>query len=93
MASQPSRRLGNLLNILPAHILTGSSECPVSCVVADSRQVIPGALFVAVRGRNRDGHQFLQEVLDQGAAALVVETLTPELKARVQRQGPPWTQW
>ena len=87
MASQLSHRLGNLLHTLPVHILTGSSECLVSCVVADSRQVIPGSLFVAVRGLNRDGHQFLQEVLDQGAVALVVETVTPELIARAHREG------
>ncbi|MDH3603841.1 MAG: UDP-N-acetylmuramyl-tripeptide synthetase, partial [Candidatus Tectomicrobia bacterium] len=86
MTPQPSRPLGDLLDTLPAHILTGSSDCLVQGVVADSRQVAPGTLFVAVRGLSADGHQFLGDALDQGAAALVVEELPPPLEARVRRE-------
>jgi UDP-N-acetylmuramyl-tripeptide synthetase len=44
-------------------------------------------LFVAVRGLQSDGHQFLGEALDRGAVALVLEALPPELVPRVQREG------
>lgn len=87
MTPQPSRPLGDLLYTLPAHILTGSSDCLIQGVVADSRQVAPGTLFVAVRGLSADGHRFLGDALDQGAAALVVEELPPQLEARVRREG------
>lgn len=39
----------------------------------DSRQVKPGDVFVAVRGRSVDGHDFAAKAIAQGAVALVVE--------------------
>ncbi len=87
MASQPSYLLADLLDTSSMRLLYGSSSCPVQQVVADSRHVVPGALFVAVRGHSMDGHEFLGDVLDQGAAALVVEVLPPALQSRVEREG------
>lgn len=45
----------------------------VGCVVADSRDVTPGALFVAVRGEHVDGHDFVSDAVRRGAGAVVVE--------------------
>lgn len=87
MASQPSYLLADLLDTSSMRLLYGSSSCPVQQVVADSRHVVPGALFVALRGHSVDGHEFLGDVLDQGAAVLVVEALPPALQARVERGG------
>lgn len=39
----------------------------------DSRQLIPGELFVAVRGERGDGHDFLQDAIQRGAAGLLIE--------------------
>ena len=54
----------------------------------DSRRVQPGGLFVAVRGSERDGHDFLDRAGAAGAAAAVVEdpSRTP-LPALVVRDG------
>src|SRR5207237_4581150 len=41
-------------------------------VCIDSRQVQPGDLFVAIKGPNFDGHQFIQQVKAKGAIAAVV---------------------
>lgn len=38
----------------------------------DSRQVQPGDVFVAVRGAQVDGHQFIDIAIERGAAALVI---------------------
>ncbi len=51
----------------------GAAERKVSGVVTDSRRVEAGALFVALRGENHDGHAFLPQVAQRGAAALVRE--------------------
>ncbi len=40
----------------------------------DSRQIIPGEMFVAVRGLRGDGHDYLLEALERGAAGLLVES-------------------
>ncbi len=45
-----------------------------SSVVIDSRKVTPGALFVAVKGERFDGHDFIADVLNAGAAAVVVKS-------------------
>lgn len=42
-------------------------------VTNDSRKVIPGSLFIAVRGFASDGHDFIQSAIDNGAAAIVYE--------------------
>lgn len=51
----------------------GDLALSVTGITDDSRQVKPGALFVAVKGERVDGHQFLPQVLQAGAAALVVQ--------------------
>jgi UDP-N-acetylmuramoyl-tripeptide--D-alanyl-D-alanine ligase len=38
----------------------------------DSRTVLPGELFFAVKGEKMDGHDFVQQALDKGAIAAVV---------------------
>lgn len=45
----------------------------VGPVVADSRQVEPGALFVAIRGARVDGHDFASAALDAGAVAVLAD--------------------
>src|SRR5690606_30679156 len=49
------------------------TEPPVQSVVIDSRQVQPGALFIAFEGEQLDGHDFVTEALDDGAVAVMVE--------------------
>jgi UDP-N-acetylmuramoyl-L-alanyl-D-glutamate--2,6-diaminopimelate ligase len=45
----------------------------VSALTDDSRAVRPGALFVAVRGAERDGHDFLESATGAGAAVAIVD--------------------
>ncbi len=44
-------------------------------VSADSRKVGPGGLFVAVRGVASDGHLFIEKAVQNGATAIVCETM------------------
>jgi UDP-N-acetylmuramoyl-L-alanyl-D-glutamate--2,6-diaminopimelate ligase len=69
-------RLDKLLEAVPeAHlVLKDDGRLPeIRQVVSDSRQVGPGSLFVAVRGRHSDGHAFIKEALERGAVAVVIE--------------------
>lgn len=79
--------LADLLVGIPYRVIAGNVQGVVHSVTADSRQVTPGAVFVAIRGVHSDGHDFLPAALDQGAIALVVEELTPQLLHRVQSGG------
>lgn len=42
-------------------------------ISTDSRTVVPGNVFVALRGRNADGHGFLADAVTRGAVGLVVD--------------------
>ncbi|MGH7695577.1 MAG: Mur ligase domain-containing protein, partial [Gemmatimonadaceae bacterium] len=53
--------------------LDGSLPVEITAVTDDSRRVVPGALFLAVRGATADGHNYLNDAEAAGAAAAVVE--------------------
>ena len=42
-------------------------------IAFQSQQVTPGAVFVAIRGHHKDGHEFIADAIQRGAVALVVE--------------------
>ena len=68
-------KLGDLLKVLErTSALPGETlDREVSDIAHDSRKVVPGSLFVAVRGFHSDGHQFVSQALSQGAIAVVAE--------------------
>ena len=60
--------------------LTGNrieASQPVSAVVIDSREAIPGSVFVALPGENVDGHDFVAHAFQQGAIAALVHRPAP----------------
>ena len=52
-------RLHTLLRDIPELDIGGLADLEIKALTADSRQVVPGALFVAVRGMVSDGHDYL----------------------------------
>lgn len=57
----------------PGTVLPKISDAPVLRVTSDSREVVPGTLFVAVQGGAQDGHDFLEGAEKKGAVLLVGE--------------------
>jgi UDP-N-acetylmuramoyl-L-alanyl-D-glutamate--2,6-diaminopimelate ligase len=55
------------------HDRLGTLPATASGITDDSRLVRPGTLFVAVRGTERDGHDFLEMARRAGAVAVVAE--------------------
>ena len=53
----------------------------VAGVALDSRQMKEGYLFIAARGERVDGHDFIPEVFQKGAAGVICERL-PEQSGR-----------
>jgi UDP-N-acetylmuramoyl-L-alanyl-D-glutamate--2,6-diaminopimelate ligase len=80
-------RLGELLKGVSTLEVTGDAQLEISGVSYDSRSVRPGDLFVALRGLQRDGHEFIPEAIQKGAAAVVVESgqHSGEVPPRVSR--------
>jgi UDP-N-acetylmuramoyl-L-alanyl-D-glutamate--2,6-diaminopimelate ligase len=48
-----------------------SSHLPITSITCDSRSVIPGSLFVALKGSKSDGTQFIQQAKNSGAVAVL----------------------
>ncbi|HPH97638.1 MAG TPA: UDP-N-acetylmuramoyl-L-alanyl-D-glutamate--2,6-diaminopimelate ligase [Anaerolineaceae bacterium] len=46
-------------------------DTPITGVVYDSRQVQPGNIFVALAGGSTDGHHYIPQAIQRGAAAVV----------------------
>ena len=71
-----------LKNIKPTQIV-GDENTDITGVNIDSRKIKPGHLFVAMKGTQVDGHQFIPKALDLGAAAILCEDLPAEQKENV----------
>lgn len=71
--------LGDLLDKAGVDVVStsaqgaGHNEITITGLATDSRRVCPGDLFICLRGTHRDGHDFAQEALDRGAAAVLAE--------------------
>jgi len=63
--------LSELARELPATL--HGQDAVVSGVASDSRTLRPGQLFVALRGPNFDGHNYVEAAARRGAAGAVVE--------------------
>ena len=64
-------KLSQIISGTGARILHGTPDTEVSSLSSDSRKVEPGALFFAVSGTERDGHDYIPQALEKGAAAVV----------------------
>ena len=57
----------------------GDVRANIHGITADSRRVKPGYLFIAIKGHTADGHQFIDQALQQGARAVLCQQI-PSLK-------------
>jgi UDP-N-acetylmuramoyl-L-alanyl-D-glutamate--2,6-diaminopimelate ligase len=73
-------KLTDLLKALPHYRVIGNPDAEVTGLAFDSRQAVPGTLFVAYRGVNVDGHGFIVAALKNGAVAVVGERDVSEVR-------------
>lgn len=58
---------------------TGDMEVAVKDIVFDSRKVGKGSAFVAIKGTQVDGHEYIAAALEKGATIIVCEILPQEI--------------
>ena len=68
-------KLSQLLSVLGADC---SQDAEITALTCDSREAVPGALFVAVEGAKDDGRAHIPDALARGAAAVVCRAPLPE---------------
>ena len=75
--------LSDIIEGLAFTELQGSADIEITAVVFDSRKVIPGSLFVAVKGLLADGHDFIPQAIKDGAVAVICEELPSRVTGEV----------
>lgn len=75
--------LADLVEYVSYSRIVGNLNTTVSSITANSKQVTPQGLFVAIKGTQVDGHQYIDAAIAQGASVVVCETLPQELAPEV----------
>lgn len=54
--------------------IEGNAEkLPITLITADSRQAVPGSLFIAIHGNNLDGGAYVFDAIEKGATAVITD--------------------
>ncbi|HET6680769.1 MAG TPA: UDP-N-acetylmuramoyl-L-alanyl-D-glutamate--2,6-diaminopimelate ligase [Gemmatimonadaceae bacterium] len=88
MSDFPARRVREALEragLLQA--VRGDIPATLTGVADDSRRVVPGGLFTAVKGTIADGHDYLDDVAGTAGAVIVEDAARTRLPAFIVRDG------
>ncbi len=61
----------------------GNTQAIVSDLQIDSRKVVAGSAFIAIRGVASDGHHFIVKAIEQGARVIICEQFPVDLKEEI----------
>ena len=73
-----SMKLNELLKTVKPTQIIGNADIEITGVNIDSRKIQKGHLFVAIKGTQVDGHAYITKAIEQGAAAILLETMPDE---------------
>nr|WP_321222027.1 UDP-N-acetylmuramoyl-L-alanyl-D-glutamate--2,6-diaminopimelate ligase [uncultured Psychroserpens sp.] len=71
--------LKDILYKVTINAVVGSTSVEINALHFDSRKVANNDVFIAIKGSNVDGHQYIDAVIKQGAKAIVCEILPSNL--------------
>ena len=74
--AEPLWTLGEIVNATSGKC-QGADANPIAGFSIDSRSLEPGEGFIAIRGPNRDGHDYVATALEAGAGCAIVEETFP----------------
>ncbi len=69
--------LQEVLTATRGRCVSSAGQQTFSGVSTDSRTLTPGSLYIALSGERFDGHDYVAEAIDKGAAGIVVSRLLP----------------
>ncbi|WP_025741092.1 UDP-N-acetylmuramoyl-L-alanyl-D-glutamate--2,6-diaminopimelate ligase [Aquimarina pacifica] len=73
------KELKDILYKVAIDAVVGNTMIGINAIQFDSRKVVSDDLFVAIKGLASDGHNFISKAIDQGAVAIICETM-PDIK-------------
>ena len=66
-------KLSRLVEKLQYQLMAGDVDVEISTLVYDSRKVEKNCVFVCILGAVRDAHDYVSEVVEKGATAVIVQ--------------------
>ena len=78
--------LGKLLQGIDNCKAKGDMTIDIKQIESDSRKVKPGALFIAIRGYDVDGHDYIDQAMENGAVAIMMD-MSADLKKVNLKKG------
>lgn len=70
-------KLSEVIEDIHVKSVTGTLDREVSGVFHDSRKVVEGGVFCALKGAGLDGHHYVQSAVEKGAVAVISELPNP----------------
>jgi UDP-N-acetylmuramoyl-L-alanyl-D-glutamate--2,6-diaminopimelate ligase len=77
------KALQNILFGVKLREVVGATQQEIVSLQIDSRKIIPGAAFVAIKGAQSDGHDFIQTAIEKGATVIICEQKPMELNPAI----------
>jgi UDP-N-acetylmuramoyl-L-alanyl-D-glutamate--2,6-diaminopimelate ligase len=77
------KALQNILFGVKLREVVGATQQEIVSLQIDSRKITPGAAFVAIKGAQSDGHDFIQVAIEKGARVIVCEQKPAELNPAI----------
>src|SRR5262245_22980184 len=75
--------LKDILYKVPMTASLGNMNVDVKGICSDSRKVKPGFVFVAVKGTQSNGHEYISKAIQLGASAIVCEKLPETINEKI----------
>ena len=69
------KKLKEVLNGIGYTVLSGSDEIEISDIKYDSRKVEKNDIYVALKGFNTDGHDYIPEAISKGAKVIIISKI------------------
>lgn len=76
-------KLRDILYKVSIRSVKGSTDTDISDLQVDSRKTGKGSVFIAVKGIQSDGHQFIENAIQSGAAVIICQDLPAELREEI----------
>jgi len=64
---------GEVISPVKGNLACGNPDISIAGISTDSREILPGGIFFALRGDKFDGHDFVHTVVAKGASCIVVD--------------------
>ncbi len=75
--------LQDILYKVSIRSIKGNTDRQVSGLGIDSRNIKPGFCFIALKGTNSDGHDYITSAIEKGAIAIVCEIIPPSINEKI----------